>query len=57
MFGVNFWKYLGEKKRKPFLDQLCDLGQDGVLLTDTEIKEQVDTIMFEVCSFFYTLSK
>ena len=39
---------VGEKKRQAFLDLLIEAGQDGVLLTDKEVKEQVDTIMFEV---------
>lgn len=40
---------VGEKKRLAFLDLLIESGQNGVVLSDTEIKEQVDTIMFEVC--------
>lgn len=39
---------VGEKKRQAFLDLLIEAGQDGVLLSDKEVKEQVDTIMFEV---------
>lgn len=39
---------VGEKKRQAFLDLLIEAGQNGVLLTDKEVKEQVDTIMFEV---------
>lgn len=38
---------VGEKKRLAFLDQLIELAQDGVVLNDQDIKEEVDTIMFE----------
>lgn len=38
---------VGEKKRQAFLDLLMEAGQNGVTLSDEEVKEQVDTIMFE----------
>lgn len=39
---------VGEKKRLAFLDLLMEAGQNGVVLNEQEVKEQVDTIMFEV---------
>ena len=39
---------VGEKKRLAFLDLLVESAQNGVVLNDQEVKEQVDTIMFEV---------
>lgn len=41
-------KYLGEKKRVAFLDLLIECSENGVVLSDKEVREQVDTIMFEV---------
>lgn len=38
---------VGGKKRQAFLDLLMEAGQNGSVLTETEVKEQVDTIMFE----------
>lgn len=38
---------VGEKKRQAFLDLLIESAENGVVLTDEEVREQVDTIMFE----------
>ncbi|CAO1376199.1 unnamed protein product [Diamesa serratosioi] len=38
---------IGEKKRLAFLDLLLESAENGALISDEEIKEQVDTIMFE----------
>ncbi|XP_037297391.1 cytochrome P450 4g15 [Manduca sexta] len=39
---------IGEKKRYPFLDLMIESAQNGTnLISDEEIKEEVDTIMFE----------
>uniref|UniRef100_A0A182LRX0 Uncharacterized protein n=1 Tax=Anopheles culicifacies TaxID=139723 RepID=A0A182LRX0_9DIPT len=38
---------VGEKKRLAFLDLLLESAENGALISDEEIKNQVDTIMFE----------
>lgn len=38
---------IGEKKRLAFLDLLLESAENGALISDEEIKNQVDTIMFE----------
>nr|AVL92841.1 CYP450 [Locusta migratoria] len=38
---------VGEKKRMAFLDLMIESAQNGAVISDAEIKEEVDTIMFE----------
>lgn len=47
---------IGVKKRLAFLDLLLESAENGALISEEEIKEQVDTIMFEgwifICNLF-----
>jgi cytochrome P450 family 4 len=38
---------IGEKKRLAFLDLMLESAQNNAVISDDEVREQVDTIMFE----------
>ena len=52
---INNSSDFGEKKKMALLDVLLQSNVDGKALTNLEIRQEVDTFMFEVTEIYFCL--